>query len=114
MSISSKDLGSGLCCISISGRLDILGTEQIAPQFEEMTTSAASHVIVDLAGISFLASIGIRALISNAKGLKKNGRRMALVVGDNAAVSKTLDAAGVDVLIPMFADLPTAEAALQG
>ena len=112
MAISCNDLPNGLRFITLTERLDILGTEQIAPQFEEMVSSAESHVVVDLTGVTFLASIGIRALISNAKALQKRGKRMAVAVGDNAAASKTLHAAGIDVLIPVQPDLAAAEKAL--
>lgn len=66
---------------------------------------------MDLTAVSFLGSIGIRALISNAKALQSNGGRMVLLVGGNETVAKTLETTGIDVLIPMFADASEAEKA---
>lgn len=113
MSIEFEDLNENLRCITISGRLDILGTEEIATKFAALACANNRRVIVDLTGVSFLASIGIRSLISNAKALQQRGGRMVLFVGDNEAVSKTLETTGIDALLPMFVDAADAnEAAL--
>ena len=66
-------------------------------------------MVVDLTAVTFLASIGIRALITNAKALQQRGGKMVLFVGENAAVAKTLETTGIDALIPMFSDALAAE-----
>lgn len=112
MEISHVDISTDLRRITLSGRLDIQGTDEIATQFAALSAEAGRNVLVDFTGVSFLASIGIRALISNAKALHKLGGRMALVVGDNTSVAKTLDATGIDVLMPIFKNMKDAEKAL--
>jgi anti-anti-sigma factor len=61
--------------------------------------------------VDFLASIGIRSIVSNARAMQQRGTRMVLFVGANAAVSKTLGTTGIDAVIPMFADMAEAEQA---
>lgn len=112
MEISHDDIGANLRRITLSGRLDIQGTDEIAARFTALSTDAKRNVIVDFTGVTFLASIGIRALISNAKALHKLGGRMALVVGDNPSVYKTLSSTGIDVLLQMFRNMPDAEQAM--
>ncbi len=115
MAVSFKDIGEDLRHIYLSGRLDIQGTEEIAPRFSEFTIGASKrHVVVDFSSVTFLASIGIRALISNAKALHKQGGRMAVVVGDNTSVFRTLEAVGIDALLHMEKDIQAAEMALLG
>ncbi|MEI8164611.1 MAG: STAS domain-containing protein [Betaproteobacteria bacterium] len=111
MAIEFDDSKEKLRRITISGRLDILGTEEIATKFSALAASAQRRVIVDLTGVTFLASIGIRAIITNAKALQQRGGKLVLFVGENASVSKTLDATGIDDLIPMFANADQAEVA---
>lgn len=94
--------------------MDILGTDTISPHFTAFCTERKRNVVVDFTGVTFLASIGIRALISNAKVLHKLGGRMALVVGDNTSVARTLDATGIDVLLQAYGSLDDATAALTG
>jgi anti-sigma B factor antagonist len=110
MAITHEDVSESFRRIALSGRLDGRGTEEIATKFAALST-AKNRVVVDLTGISFLASIGIRELISNAKALQQKGGRMVLFVGGNPAVTKTLEATGIDALIPMFADAAEAERA---
>jgi len=111
MPIEFIDLNDTLRRITITGRLDIPGTDEIANKFAALAASADKRVVVDLSTVSFLASIGIRAIITNAKALQHRGGRMVLFVGDNATVAKTLETTGVDTLIPMFSDAAEAEKA---
>jgi anti-sigma B factor antagonist len=111
MAISHEDINDSFRRIVLSGRLDSRGTEEIAVKFSALATAAQRRVVVDLTGINFLASIGIRALLAAAKASQQSGGRMVLLVGTNPAVIKTLEATGIDTLIPMFADAADAEKA---
>ena len=111
MSISYNDVGQDLRTIVISGRLDIPGTDSIAAQFEELTAASKKSIVVDLSSLKFLASIGIRALITSAKAVQHRGGKMVLVVSSNSTVMMSLEATGVNELIPVFDNMRDAERA---
>ena len=111
MSIEFEDVNENLRRIALSGRLDIPGTDAISLKFTALAAATQRRVIIDLTAVSFLASIGIRALITNAKALQQRGGKTVLFVGNNEGVTKTLEATGIDVLLPMFADAAEAEKA---
>lgn len=111
MSISYKDVGENLRRIVISGRLDIPGTDSVASQLAELTAAPKKGVVVDLSSLQFLASIGIRALITSAKAVQQRGGKMVLVVDDSSTVGMSLEATGVDELIPVFRNASDAERA---
>ena len=111
MSISYKDVGDNLRRIVISGRLDIPGTDSVASKLAELTAAPKKGVVVDLSSLQFLASIGIRALITSAKAVQQRGGKMVLVVDDGSTVGMSLEATGVDELIPVFRDDSDAERA---
>lgn len=111
MSISFSDVGENLRKIVITGRLDIQGTDSIASKFEALAVEPKKAVVVDLSSVRFLASIGIRSLITSAKAVQKRGGKMVLVVGDNSLVTMSLESTGVDVLIPIFKNAAEAERA---
>jgi len=113
MSISYEDVASDLRRIVISGRLDMPGTDSVAAQLAELTAAPKKAVIVDLSQLKFLASIGIRALISSAKDVQKRGGKMALVVNRASTVMMSLEATGVDELIPVFGNSSEAEKAIR-
>jgi len=112
MAIEFQDISDTLRTVSISGRMDLVGTDEIATRFAALTASSGRRVVVDLVGVAFLASIGIRAIITNAKALQQRGGRMVIFVGDNQAVYKTLETTGLDSLIPLFTDMAAAQLAV--
>jgi anti-anti-sigma factor len=112
MSISYDDVGTDLRRIEISGRLDMPGTDSVAAKLTELAAAPKRAVVVDLSSLKFLASIGISALIACAKEVQRRGGKMALVVNSGSTVMMSLEATGVDELIPVFEDASEAEKAV--
>jgi len=113
MPIDFKDSDT-LRLITIDGRLDSAGSDEIATRFSAMASGAKPSVIVDLSQVSFLSSIGIRLIIQNAKSLQNKGGKMFLVTGDNEHVSGTLESTGISSLVPIFTNIQLAEQAIAG
>ncbi|MBC7918592.1 MAG: STAS domain-containing protein [Rhodoferax sp.] len=113
MSIEFEDVSDSFRKIKLTGRLDIPGTDAISIKFASLATTQGKRVLVDLTGITFLASVGIRELITNAKALQQRQGKMVIFVGENASIAKTLDTTGIDVLIPVFANATEADQAAQ-
>lgn len=111
MSIRHTDLSPAVRHICLAGRMDISGTDEIARELAELTRSAAGGVIVDLSEVTFLASIGIRALITSAKTVQQRGSKLVLRVANNAEVARALDTTGIPALIPTFSSLEDASSA---
>jgi len=110
MPISHQDIGEKLRRIAITGRLDVAGTDTVATQLAALA-AAKNSVVVDLTSVQFLASIGIRALISTAKEVQQRGGKMVLVVAGGSSVVMSLEATGVNELIPVFRSAADAERA---
>jgi anti-sigma B factor antagonist len=110
MSISHQDIGENLRRIAITGRLDVAGTDTVATQLAALA-AARKGVVVDLTSVQFLASIGIRALITTAKSVQQRGGKMVLVVAGGSSVVMSLEATGVNELIPVFRNAADAERA---
>lgn len=111
MSISYDDVGDQLRRIVITGRLDMPGTDSVASKLGELIAAPKQGVVVDLSSVKFLASIGIRALIASAKTVQQRGGKMVLVVDGGSSVLMSLEATGVDQLIPVFRNAADAERA---
>lgn len=115
MAIDFKDTGDNFRQIMLTGRLDSVGVDAVSVQFAALAATARRRVVVDLSEVSFLASLGIRLLVLNAKALNARGGRMVLYVGSNAQVGGTIEATGISSIIPMFTDSAEAvQAALAG
>lgn len=100
----------GVVQISLSGRMDLLGVEDVGAPFTQAIGSRAGLVAVDLSRVDFLASVGLRLLFTNARTLQEHGGRMALS-GAQDAVKAVLDSTGVPQVITHY---PTLESACDG
>jgi anti-anti-sigma factor len=112
MELQTEELPSGIKVVVLSGRMDIAGTQQVDLRFTAITASQKALVAVDLSAVSFLASIGIRTLVSSARALANRGGAMA-VVKPQPLVEQTLLAAGIDSIIPIYPNLDEAARGLQ-
>ena len=99
----------GVVKVILDGRLDVTGAGNIDLQFNAI---AGSHkgMVVDLAAVSFLASIGIRTLLLAAKTMQRRGGCLVLL-NPVDEVERVLDVMGVTDLIPVHHDVDTALAA---
>lgn len=113
MHLESEALANNITRIALSGRLDIVGAREIDLQFQGLTTNRKAAIIVDLSGVDFIASIGIRTLLASARSQSNRGGKLVLL-NPQPAVKGVLQTAGVSDLIPVFDDQTAAEAALQG
>jgi anti-anti-sigma factor len=86
--------------VVLTGRLDILGAETIALPLATLSGSADS-IVVDLSGVSFIASIGLRHLVTTAKKLNRRGGRL-LLRNPNAAVIEVIETSGLSALLPIM------------
>ena len=114
MSINFQDVGEDLRRITISGLLDMEGTEALAAQLMELVKAPKKGVIIYLTNVRFLASVGIRILVASAKAVQERGAKLVLVVSPGSSVAMSLDATGVNVFIPVFANGADAEKAALG
>jgi anti-sigma B factor antagonist len=99
--------------IGLRGRLDLKGTGEIELRFTSLTATDANDVVIDMSGVDFIASLGMRLLLTCAKAKSARGGRM-IMFGLQPMVSEALETAGIDNLIPIFGDAQSALASLQG
>jgi anti-anti-sigma factor len=111
MELAVHDLDSGILGISLSGRMDIIGTQQIDLKFTALTSTRKAQILVDLSNVTFMASIGIRTLITTAKAQKARGGTMVLFKPSDQ-VEQVLRATGIDSIIPIAHDIDAARGAL--
>jgi anti-anti-sigma factor len=92
MQVAINDAGS-VATVKLTGKLDIAGAEVVAMPLATLS-GAKSGLVIDLSEVTFLASIGIRHLISAAKALGRRGGRLILL-NPNDMVTDVLTTSGV-------------------
>jgi anti-anti-sigma factor len=113
MKLEDSTLENGIKLIRLTGRLDMKSVLLIDSRFTALSATQSGPVLVDLSGVDFIASIGIRLLISNAKAVAGRGGQMVLACAQ-PLVEKTLEILGVNKLIHMYGSREDAIAALVG
>lgn len=111
MQLESELIDDHILKISLDGRLDIEGTQAIDMKFTALTATKKAGILVDMSRVSFLASIGMRTLLSCAKAASKRGGKMVLL-DPQPLVREVLNTSGVAELIPVADDLDGALAEL--
>lgn len=109
----SVDLPGDIVQLKLVGRLDIVGTEAISNKFTFATAVRPAKIIVDLSGVTFLASIGIRLLLTSAKAQATRGGKMILAA-PQPLVRQVMETAGIDQLLGLVEDVETARASFGG
>jgi anti-anti-sigma factor len=107
MDLQAESLPNGVEKLSLAGRLDTAGVQEIDLRFTALAASRKALVLVDLSGVSFLASIGVRMLVVAAKALGQRGGRMALL-NPQPGIGEVLRIARIDSIVPTFYDLASA------
>src|ERR1700740_2435884 len=99
MGIATEDLPGGITKVILDGRLVIEGAAAIDLPMNVIAGSKKA-VLVDLQKVSFLGSMGLRALVAPARAIKSRGGKIVLF-GPNELVEKVLRTSGLDTLIPI-------------
>lgn len=113
MDIEVTELGGSVTCVRLKGRLDASGADSIGLKFTAAVVSQGRPAVVDLSSVTFLASMGIRLLLSAAKGLSQKGAKMVLF-GAPSLVQEVLEQTAVDQIVGVVASEPEALALSTG
>jgi anti-sigma B factor antagonist len=108
--IDAEGVAPGVTKINLRGRLDATTVQAITPMFDRITR-AQRQLIVDLSRVSFIASTGLRTLISASRTVAARHGRMVLLRPE-PSVEAVLIASGTDALIPICKDLVDAVCAV--
>jgi anti-anti-sigma factor len=110
MPIVIEDLAGGITKVVLSGRIDIAGSAEIDMPMSVVGGSSRA-VVVDLSGVNFISSLGLRSIVLAGKTVMRRGGTMALLA-PQPAVEEVITTSGIDELFLIFRDEPAAIAAV--
>jgi anti-anti-sigma factor len=111
MELTYEDLEDGVRAIRLKRRLDLQGTDAIDLKLTGLAATQRSFVVLDLALVEFLASIGVSVIVRTARTLSSRGGRLVLL-SPKPNVADVLIRTQIDQIIPVFDDLAKARAAV--
>ena len=111
MKMQTEQLGT-VTKASLNGKLDIAGAHAIDLPFNVLVGKSRA-IVVDLSGVTFIASMGLRTLIMGAKAVASKGGKIVLL-SPAEDVLKVLEDSGTTTIIAVHHDLAGAVAAVGG
>lgn len=103
----------GLALLTVSGEVDTITVPRLSAAIDDLVADPAPALVVDLTGVTFLASSGLAVLIRAAHRAGGDGRTLRLVT-HGRPVLRPLQITGTDELFDLHTDLDTAVAAARG
>ena len=98
MDISINDAGSTVT-VTLAGRLDVHGAESIDLPLATLSGSK-NRIVMDMSQVTFIASIGLRHLVTAAKALQRRGGELILL-NPTATVAEVVTSSGLINFLPI-------------
>jgi anti-anti-sigma factor len=111
VTFTEKFLDNGVYLLSLQGTLDAPNAMTIEEQFTAALTEQGGQVIVELSGVDYMSSYGLRMLLVGAKALHSAGGGLHLAA-PNEHVNKVIVVAGYDKMFPVHETLEEALASV--
>ena len=100
MNISEAKQGN-VTILKVQGKLDATSSPELDKRLADLAESGASRMALDLAGLDYVSSAGLRVFLSAAKRLKQAHGKLALA-NLSAQVQQIFDIAGFESILPVF------------
>lgn len=96
----------------VDGEIDLSNADDVRGRIQGVMDEDAPGLVLDLSGVRYLDSTGIRLVFDLARWLGASGRRLRMVLADTATIEPVLLAAGVPGRVPVHRTVQEAAAAL--
>jgi len=109
--LTYEDHEDGVRTIRLNGRLDMEGADAIDLKLTSLAAVRKGFVVLDLASVEFLASIGVSVIVRTARALSSREGRLVLL-SPRPNVADVLARTQIDQIVPVYHDPDEARAAL--
>jgi anti-sigma B factor antagonist len=107
MNISMLKQDATAVVVRLEGRLDALAAEETRARLEALVADRPARLLVDMAGVPFVDSSGLGALVAVLKAARRSGGEMALV-SPQAQTRKLLTLTTLSRVLPIVDSPDTA------
>jgi anti-sigma B factor antagonist len=95
--------GNGRAVVRLTGEFDLAATEAVENALVSVENGTVHEIVLDLRGITFLDSTGLRTITSADHRAREAGRVLKIVRGPEQ-VQKLLYVTGMDKILPLVDD----------
>src|SRR3712207_685893 len=98
--------------LQLAGDLDLAGAPDLARRIDIARRDGVRRLLVDLSGVRFCDSTGLRALLGAARELRIAGGRLSVACPGDGTVARLLDLTGMREALDVHDDVEAATARL--
>jgi anti-sigma B factor antagonist len=91
--------GDGCTTVSVAGELDLATADELTAAVR--SGLAAGAVVIDMRGVTFMDSAGVRALNTAVRESADSGRKLRVSLGTHPSVIQVLEMTGMLGLLPV-------------
>lgn len=88
----------------LQGELDAQTFKELEQKANEVISAGSSNILLDLSGIGYMGSAGLRAFSSISNTLKDSGKGKVKLLNPSDSVSKILKTLGFDKFFEIFSN----------
>jgi anti-anti-sigma factor len=93
--------------IALSGKLDIMGVGEIENKFIGYTAARKKNAVVDISGVTFMGSMGLRLFLSAARSLNLE-KKSLILLNPQPLVKEVLETSGIEDTVVIEHDAESA------
>ena len=107
----TSEMVSGVLVVKLTGRLDGITSKTFNDKMAEPDFSASSKIVLDCAGLNYISSEGLRAMLMAAKKAKSQNGALTLCAV-NSAVNEVMVISGFGALLGVHENIEAAVKAI--
>ena len=107
LEVTTRERSGGGFQVELAGELDLATAPKLEDELRRVEERAPGLIVIDLQGLEFMDSSGLRALLAADARAREGGRRLVLVRGDER-VQRVLRITRLDERLEIVADAETA------
>ncbi len=94
--------------VKVSGRLDSSTSPALVDALKKITDENRFKIVIDLGGLEFISSAGLRVLISTLKNCKRYNRGELVLASLPSNILSVFDLAGFTAIFKIYPDVLSA------
>jgi anti-anti-sigma factor len=84
--------------LALCGKLDIMGVGEIENKFIGYTAARKKNAVIDMSGVTFMGSMGLRLFLSAARSLSLE-KKSLILLNPPPLVNEVLEASGIQDVV---------------
>jgi anti-anti-sigma factor len=114
MSMEIVDTGKekNAIIVAVKGRMDAVSAPELEDRLGDWMDKGETQIIIDLGGLDYISSAGLRIILATAKKLKDKGGQLLLACLTKM-VKEVFEISGFSAIIPIYESVESALAEVE-